>query len=300
MTEMQAKASSADADGPAVSSDKPAEGSSTSPKVAEPAKAAEATSEAGKPAGEITRPAADKPTRPAGVTARPIGRAVVTPTGEKPLVSGVKFSRPAGMPSPPDVAPLPSQSGLSSTSPAVARASVRSSLGSGGTTGTATSAAVGATAGLGGSAAGSANASTRVTEAVRAARATVTAAARRGPRRARLHLRRIDPWSVMKFAFAVSFVLFIVVIVATSVLYLALDAMGVFGSVNTALADLVKGSGGDAKSLKITAKMVIGGAAMIGVVNVVLFTALATLGAFIYNVCADLVGGIELTFAEKD
>ena len=50
----------------------------------------------------------------------------------------------------------------------------------------------------------------------------------RGPRRARLHLKRIDPWSVMKFSFAVSLVLFVVVIVATSVLYLALDAMGVF------------------------------------------------------------------------
>ncbi len=44
----------------------------------------------------------------------------------------------------------------------------------------------------------------------------------------------------------------------------------------------------------------IGGAALLGLVNVVLFTALATLGAFIYNVCADLVGGIELTLAEKE
>ena len=60
---------------------------------------------------------------------------------------------------------------------------------------------------------------------------------RRGPRRARLHLKRIDPWSVMKFAFAVSLVLFIVVIVATSVLYLALDAMDVFNSVNKALSE---------------------------------------------------------------
>ena len=38
---------------------------------------------------------------------------------------------------------------------------------------------------------------------------------------------------------------------------------------------------------------------LIGAVNVVLFTALATLGAFIYNVCADLVGGVELTLAEN-
>jgi hypothetical protein len=141
----------------------------------------------------------------------------------------------------------------------------------------------------------------QVAEAVRAARATVSAAASRGPRRARLHLKRIDPWSVMKFSFAVSFVMFVVVIVATAVLYLALDAMGVFQSVNKTLADMIGATGGSSSgTFKITAKGVIGGSALIGLVNVVLFTALATLGAFIYNVCADLVGGIELTLAEKD
>ncbi|GAA4243855.1 hypothetical protein GCM10022255_004580 [Dactylosporangium darangshiense] len=143
--------------------------------------------------------------------------------------------------------------------------------------------------------------SARVTEAVRAARKTVSSAVGRGPRRARLHLKRIDPWSVMKFAFAVSFVLFVVLIVATSVLYLALDAMDVFKSINQVLAELVSSTGSTGQStFRITAKGVIGSAALLGVVNVVLFTALATLGSFIYNVCADLVGGIELTLAEKD
>ncbi|WP_425560827.1 DUF3566 domain-containing protein [Luedemannella helvata] len=135
----------------------------------------------------------------------------------------------------------------------------------------------------------------RVGDAVRTARATVAGATARGPRRARLHLKRIDPWSVMKFAFAVSLVLFIVAIVATSVLYLALDAMGVFESVNKALADMVGQDG-----VKITAKGVIGASVLLGAVNMVLFTALMTLGAFVYNVCADLVGGIELTLSEKD
>jgi hypothetical protein len=85
------------------------------------------------------------------------------------------------------------------------------------------------------------------------------------------------------------------------VLYLALDAMGVFDSVNKALAEMVGATGANAKSsFKITAKGVIFGSALLGTVNVVLFTALATLGAFIYNVCADLVGGIELTLAERE
>ncbi|MBO0870972.1 MAG: DUF3566 domain-containing protein, partial [Micromonosporaceae bacterium] len=78
----------------------------------------------------------------------------------------------------------------------------------------------------------------RVAEAVRSARSTV-AAATRGPRRARLFVKRIDPWSVMKFAFAVSFVLFFVAIIATTVLYLALDAMGVFDSLNKTIADML-------------------------------------------------------------
>jgi hypothetical protein len=105
----------------------------------------------------------------------------------------------------------------------------------------------------------------------------------------------------MKFSFAVSLVIFVVVIVATSVLYLALDAMGVFNSLNTSLADMVnQGGTANANTFRVTAKGVIGTAALIGAVNVVLFTALATLGAFIYNVCADLVGGIELTLSERD
>ncbi|MEV6366114.1 DUF3566 domain-containing protein [Micromonospora musae] len=140
----------------------------------------------------------------------------------------------------------------------------------------------------------------RVGDAVRAARSSVSSAASRGPRRARLNLKRIDPWSVMKFAFAVSVVLFIVVVVATSVLYLALDAMGVFQSVNDSLTDLFNAGGQSTDGFQVTAKGVILSSALIGLVNVVLFTALATLGAFVYNVCADMVGGIELTLAERD
>ena len=136
----------------------------------------------------------------------------------------------------------------------------------------------------------------RVAEAVRSARSTVSAAAARGPRRARLFVKRVDPWSVMKFSFAVSFVMFFVLIVATAVLYLALDQMDVFSHVNSALATITSNS----KDIKVTAPVIIGGAGGIGLVGVVLFTALSTLGAFVYNVCADLVGGVEVTLSEKE
>ena len=132
---------------------------------------------------------------------------------------------------------------LDRSAPVIARAAVGApptQSGLRGTTGTQPVVTPGRAAGS--SAVGAA----RVTEAVRSARATVAGAATRGPRRARLHLKRIDPWSVMKFAFAVSLVLFVVAIVATSVLYLALDAMGVFDSINKALSADVTGQAGGA------------------------------------------------------
>jgi len=140
-----------------------------------------------------------------------------------------------------------------------------------------------------------------VGEAVRSARQTVSAAASRGPRRARLELKKVDPWSVMKFSFAVSLVLFIASVVATSILYMVLGALGVWDSLNETISTVTAGQDGTSGlDLAITAMMVIGGSALLGAVNMVLFTALATLGAFIYNVCADLVGGVELTLAERN
>lgn len=233
---------------------------------------------------------AEGPAATAGSAGRAaVGRATV-PGEAAPQTP--KFTRPPGMNPPPDS--LPSSPGTDSpngkgTKPAPG--SKKSGSGTG-----PTPAKLPTPGGSFGAAAKG-----QVAEAVRAAKATVSAAASRGPRRARLHLKRIDPWSTMKFSFAVSVVLFIVLVVATSVLYLSLDAMGVFDAVNKQLVSLI-GSTGDSRGsgFKITAVGVIGMSAVLGIVNMVMFTALATLGAFIYNVCADLVGGVELTLSEKD
>jgi len=217
-----------------------------------------------------------------------------------------KFTRPPGMTPPPDFPQSASGSYPVVVTPGQAGVGDASGADAGGPTvqGAATMGL--RTSGIGTgripvSGARIASGAARVADTLRGARSTVSAAAGRGPRRARLYIKRIDPWSVMKFSFVVSFVLLIVAVVATSVLYIALDAMGVFDSINRALADMVGATGGAKKGgFAITATGVIFTAALLGTVNVVLFTALATLGAFIYNVCADLVGGVELTLAEKD
>jgi hypothetical protein len=223
---------------------------------------------------------------------RPGGPSVAKGSASVPIVTKGKGAAPGAAPARPGAAPgvAPQRpAGVPGAAPGQAKPQQQQRPGGGGPGLATGSAAVGAA---------------RVSEAARSARSTVASAAGRGPRRARLNLKRIDPWSVMKFSFAVSVVLFIVVVVATSVLYLALDAMGVWTEVNNSLKELVSASGGtDASSsggFRITAWGVIGTSMLVGAVNVVLFTALATLGAFIYNVCADLVGGVELTLAERD
>ena len=49
-----------------------------------------------------------------------------------------------------------------------------------------------------------------------------------------------------------------------------------------------------------TGGRIVGGAAVLAAVNVVLLTLLATLGALLYNVCASFTGGLELSFGERD
>ncbi|RJQ83453.1 DUF3566 domain-containing protein [Pseudonocardiaceae bacterium YIM PH 21723] len=119
----------------------------------------------------------------------------------------------------------------------------------------------------------------------------------RGPRRASLHIKRVDPWSVLKLSLVLSVALFFVWLVAVGVLYGVLDGMGTWKQLNGAYTDLA--STGDGPEL-ISAGSVFGVAALVGAVNIVLFTALTTVGAFIYNVAADLVGGVELTLSERE
>ena len=118
----------------------------------------------------------------------------------------------------------------------------------------------------------------------------------RPARRARLLVRHIDPWSTLKFSFVLAVAMFFVWLVAIGVLYGVLDGMGVFEQINGLYSEVA----GNGTEQLFTPSLVLGTAALVGAVNIVLFTALATIGAFVYNICADLVGGIEVTLAERD
>ncbi|MFE1751818.1 DUF3566 domain-containing protein [Streptomyces anandii] len=121
-------------------------------------------------------------------------------------------------------------------------------------------------------------------------------------RKARLRVAKADPWSVMKVSFLLSIALGICTIVAAAVLWMVMNAMGVFSTVGGTISEATgsnESNGFDLQSF-LSLPHVLMFTSIIAVIDVVLATALATLGAFIYNLSAGFVGGIELTLAEDE
>jgi hypothetical protein len=119
-----------------------------------------------------------------------------------------------------------------------------------------------------------------------------------GPRRVRLVVSRIDPWSVMKLAFLLSVAIGIITVVATAVFWLVLDGMGVFTTIEDFVRDAV-GSNTDVNVMQfVEFDRLVSLSTLVAVVNIVILTALATIMAIIYNIVAALVGGLHVTLTD--
>lgn len=109
------------------------------------------------------------------------------------------------------------------------------------------------------------------------------------PHQVMLAVARVDPWTVMKVSFLLSVGFAIAGVIAAIVIWLMLDGMHVFSDIEQFLVSI----GADSfVGLLDYARLpqVISMATLAGVVNIVILTALATLGALVYNVITALVG----------
>ena len=124
----------------------------------------------------------------------------------------------------------------------------------------------------------------------------------RGGRQAQLTLARLEPWSVMKFSFVISLVAFIVLFVAVAILYAVLSGLGVFDALQRTIESITSSQSSSGFNLNnyLSASRVLGYTGLLGAINVVLITALSTVGAVLYNITADLAGGVEVTLKESD
>ncbi len=123
-----------------------------------------------------------------------------------------------------------------------------------------------------------------------------------GPsRRVKLTLSRVDPFSVLKVSFLLSVALAVAGVVAVAVLWVMLNGLGVFSTVTDSVNELQSGATassrvdvGDWFGFGRTVAL----AVVFGTLNIVLLTALATLAAIIYNLCATLIGGVQVTLTD--
>ncbi len=120
-----------------------------------------------------------------------------------------------------------------------------------------------------------------------------------GPRRARLLVTRLDPWSVMKTAFMLSVSLAVVVLVAIALLWWTLSVTGVFAAIGRTIDDVAGSTTSSFDFLSLVGfSRVMGVALVLAAIEIVLVSALTTLFAFLYNLSVGLTGGLEVTLSE--
>jgi Transmembrane domain of unknown function (DUF3566) len=157
-------------------------------------------------------------------------------------------------------------------------------------------------AATGAAAAAVGSASTQADRSAEPTRSKPKRSSRRQARQAHLTVARIEPWSVMKFSFVVSLVAFVILFVAVSVLYGSLSALGVFESLQRVVTNVTSSqdSAGVNAAKWFTASKVLGYTALLGSLNIVLITAMCTIGAVVYNLTSRLIGGVEVTLRETE
>lgn len=123
---------------------------------------------------------------------------------------------------------------------------------------------------------------------------------KKSARRARLRLTRVDPWSVMKTSFLLSIAFAIVLVVSVFMVWSVLSAAGVWQSINSTVESVLGGESASSFDIEdyVGTSRVLGFTLLVAALDVILLTAIATLGAFLYNMAAALLGGIEVTLAE--
>jgi uncharacterized protein involved in cysteine biosynthesis len=115
--------------------------------------------------------------------------------------------------------------------------------------------------------------------------------------RVRRIIRKIDPWTVLKVTFVLNFIVALTIVLGFSILWVLLVNAGV----PQGLEDIARRLAlldADA-SLVGNVEPLFSSVVFLATVYLLTQTALATIGAFFYNLVSDLVGGIEVVVLEE-
>jgi len=111
--------------------------------------------------------------------------------------------------------------------------------------------------------------------------------------RRRVTVQRVSPWSVLKLSLIFYFCLLLVMMVALALFWSVVINIGVIDA-------LQEEAGRFGASVRINGGNLARIVFLVGLVNVVLWSAINVFMAFLYNLIADLVGGFRVTLAEDE
>ena len=117
-------------------------------------------------------------------------------------------------------------------------------------------------------------------------------------RRMQLSLTRLEPWSVAKVTFLLSIAGAIIQVVAAALLWILLNAMGLFDNLTQVISKTGLDAGGFDLGQVLSLGTVLSSVTIFSIFEIVLVVALVTIFAFLYNLVSSLVGGIHVTLGD--
>jgi hypothetical protein len=136
---------------------------------------------------------------------------------------------------------------------------------------------------------------TPASTAVRLSRKEKKSMRRLRARKVRRIVRHVDPWSVLKLSLLFYVCLYVVFLVAGLLLWNLADRAGLIDNVESFIEDM-----GAFESYEFEPKVIFQATALGGAVLTVVATGLTALGAVLFNLISDLVGGVRFTVIEED
>ncbi|MFJ8895232.1 DUF3566 domain-containing protein [Leifsonia sp. NPDC102414] len=114
----------------------------------------------------------------------------------------------------------------------------------------------------------------------------------------RLKLVYIDFWSTVKLSFLAGICLAIIAIVGTFLVWTVLDRTGIFDQVNSLFKDISGAGGSDLKSI-LGLGQVMGFSLVVGILDIIVITALGAVFALLYNLSVKITGGLLVGFTNN-
>jgi Transmembrane domain of unknown function (DUF3566) len=129
---------------------------------------------------------------------------------------------------------------------------------------------------------------------------------RRGARRTRVEVRRVGPFSVLKFSLIFYFCVFLVIYLALAIIWAILSASGVIDSLEVLLGSIFPPasptgeiSTRGAPPIEIDSGRLFTWLFVAGCIGVAVWSVINVFIAVMYNLISDIVGGVEVTLADR-